>query len=396
MKIERVSCESLTFDPHNVREHDQRNVDAIKASLSRFGQQKPIVVDAEGVVIAGNGTLGAARLLGWDEIDIVRTHLSGAEAVAYAVADNRTAELADWDEAALALVLDQLDSEQLEATGYTESELEALLDDLEPKDGVKEDEPPEPPADPITKPGDLWLLGRHRLLCGDSTNKSDVERLMAGEKADLIWTDPPYGVNHIGGTKDPRRKTYRTGGVVYNDEKTGSDLVWLVSSSISNIPCHDATVLYMASPAGSHVREMIDAFNASGFKFRHSLVWVKSAFVFGRADYHYQHELILYGWGERHEWSGPRNLSTVLEFPRGDKTIDHPTSKPLGLVVATAQNHPAITMADPFLGSGTTLIAAEQLGRKCYGMELSPAYCDVIVQRWENLTGKKAERQPAA
>ena len=238
--------------------------------------------------------------------------------------------------------------------------------------------------------GSLRLRSRHRVLCGDSTKAEDVDRLMAGAKADVIWTDPPYGVSHIGGTKDPRKKTHRSGGVVYNDEKTGADLIELVSSAIANIPRHEATVLYVASPPGSPVREMIDAFNGSGFTFRHSLVWVKSAFVFGRADYHYQHELVLYGWGEKHEWSGPRNLATVFEFPRGDKAIEHPTSKPVGLVMCTAQNHPSVIMADPFLGSGTTLIAAEQLGRKCYGMEISPAYCDVIVKRWETLTGETA------
>jgi DNA modification methylase len=238
--------------------------------------------------------------------------------------------------------------------------------------------------------GRLALKSRHRVLCGDSTSEEDVARVMGGRQADLIWTDPPYGVNHIGGTKDPRRKTYRTGGVVHNDEKDGGELVSFVSSAIACIPRHKSTVLYVASPAGSNVREMVDAFNASGFEFRHTLVWVKSAFVFGRADYHYQHELILYGWGERHEWSGPRNLATVMEFPRGDKAIEHPTSKPVALVTGTAQNHPAAIMADPFLGSGTTLIAAEQLDRRCFGLEIEPRYCDVIVQRWQALTGEQA------
>ena len=254
---------------------------------------------------------------------------------------------------------------------------------------------PEPPVDPTTKPGDLWLLGEHRVLCGDSTKREDVARLMGGEVADLIWTDPPYGLNHIGGSKDLRDvKNYRSGGVVHSDDKTGAELAAMVGGALRNVPRHDSTVLYVASPPGLNIREMIDAFNSSGFEFRHSLVWVKSAFVFGRCDYHYRHEAVLYGWGKKHEWSGPRDISTVFEFPRGDKTIEHPTSKPVGLVVATAKNHPGLLMADPFLGSGTTLIAAEQLGRKCYGLEISPAYCDVIVKRWEAFTGKKATLAP--
>lgn len=243
--------------------------------------------------------------------------------------------------------------------------------------------------------GRLVLKSRHRVLCGDSTRAENMNRLMGGEKADLIWTDPPYGVDHIGGTKDPRRTTHRSGGVVYNDDKTGNDLVAMVSVAVGSIPKRDDAVLYMASPPGKPVREMIDAFGGSGFAFHHSLVWVKHAFVFGRADYHYRHELILYGWGKRHEWSGDRNISTVFEFPRGDKTIEHPTSKPVGLVVGTAKNHPAAIMADPFLGSGTTLIAAEQLGRECYGMEIDPTYCDIIVRRWEDYTGETAVRLPA-
>lgn len=395
MKVERVPIESLVGDPANVRKHDQKNLDAIKGSLARFGQQKPVVVGAHNVVIAGNGTVAAALSLGWKEIAIVRSELIGPDATAYAIADNRTAELATWDDDALAqqLAAIQINDEDLaRATGFDAREIERLSKGGE----VVEDEVPEPPADPITKTGDLWVLGEHRLLCGDSTKAEDVARLMAGAKAGMVWTDPPYGVNYVGGTKDPRRPTHRTGGIVHNDDATGEDLVRLVSSAVRGIPKMDSAVCYMASPAGCNVKEFIEAYNNSGFQFKHTLVWVKSAFVFGRADYHYKHELVLYGWAKTHAWNGPRDISTVFEFPRGDKNIEHPTSKPVGLVVGTMSNHSCDVVADPFLGSGTTLIAAEQLGRKCYGMEISPQYCDVIVKRWETLTQRKAVRYPAA
>ena len=396
-ELRRVPASELRPNPKNWRTHPEAQANALKGLLAEVGIADAVLAREleDGTLMLLDGHL-RAETLGDEIVPVLVLDVDEAEGDKVLATLDPLAAMAEADKTKLDEILRQID------TGSPD--VQQLLADLADEAGlyqdedkeVVEDEVPEPPSDPITKPGDLWILGEHRLLCGDSTKAEDVARLMDGAKADLIWTDPPYGVNHIGGTKDPRRRTHRTGGVVHNDDKTGDDLIALVSSSIANIPRHETTVLYVASPAGSPLREMIDAFNASGFEFRHSLVWVKSAFVFGRADYHYQHELILYGWGEKHEWSGPRNLATVLEFPRGDKTIEHPTSKPVGLVTGTAQNHPAMVMADPFLGSGTTLIAAEQLGRRCYGMEISPAYCDVIVKRWETLTGKKAEREQPA
>jgi len=324
----------------------------------------------------------------------VRSALQGSDRTAYAIADNRTAELAEWDDAALAEQLSALaidDDELLAAAGYDPGELEALADAVVGGGDVVEDEAPEPPADPVTKPGDLWQLGEHRVLCGDSTKGGPWDDL-----AVCVWTDPPYGVNHIGGTKDPRRPSHRSGGVVHNDNMTGDALVALVSDAVAAVKAAPGCCLYMASPAGESLFDMIRAFGASGYQFKHSLAWVKHAFVFGRADYHYRHEMILYGWkkGESHSWHGDRKQDTVFEFDRGDKKVAHPTSKPVGLVAQMVANSSMVgqVVADPFLGSGTTLIAAEQLGRRCYGMEISPAYCDVIVERWENLTGGKAKR----
>ncbi len=375
----------------NPRRNDAA-VAKVAASIKRFGFASPIIARKNGEVIAGHTRLKAAFSLGMDRVPVRYLDLDPSEAHLLALADNRLAEAAEWDVEALASLLSDYALDDAALAGWDSAGLEALANELgalEPRE-VVEDEVPEPPVVPITKLGDLWLLGEHRVLCGDSTKAEDVARLMCGETADLIWTDPPYGINHIGGDRNPRSPTYRSGGVVHNDDKAGGEQVAFVSAAIGSVPRHDSTVLYVASPSGSFLREMTDAFNASGFEFRHTLVWVKSAFVFGRCDYHYRHELVLYGWGKKHEWSGPRDISTVFEFARGDSKIEHPTSKPVGLVVSTAKNHPASLMADPFLGSGTTLIAAEQLGRKCYGMEISPQYVDVIVKRWENLTGKKA------
>lgn len=399
MKTEIVSIDSIQFDPANVRKHGEKNLATIKASLSRFGQQKPIVVDANGVVRAGNGTLAAMKALGWKEVAIVRSPLAGAEATAYAIADNRTAELAEWDEDALAQTLAalQIEDEDLAiASGFDLKEIEALT----APDEVVEDEVPEPPEDPITKPGDLWILGEHRLLCGDSTKAEDVERLMAGAKADLMLTDPPYNVA-LGMNETPeeaKARNRRTDGkIVANDSMSDADFrEFLVS-------CFGCGFVYMKPGASFYIWHAdSEGFNFRGAirdcgeKVRQCLIWAKDVLVMGRQDYQWQHEPCLYGWkdGAAHGWYSDRKQTTLLRFDRPSRNQEHPTMKPVGLFAYLMGNStaPQGLAYDPFLGSGTTLIAAEQLGRKCYGMEISPAYCDVIVKRWETLTGKKATR----
>jgi DNA modification methylase len=396
MNVEVRPIKSIGLAKYNPRKISEQALDSLVQSIERFGFVTPVIVnDRTGILVGGHQRIKAAKKLGLKDVPVVAVNLEEAEEKALNVALNKIS--GEWDLDLLRGVLEDVQAAGLDLslTGFTEDEWQAMGGTPSPVQGLTDpDEVPELPeeAEAITKPGDLWILGEHRLLCGDSTKAEDVARVMDGAKADAVWTDPPYGVSHIGGTKDPRRASHRTGGVVHNDDKTGDDLVRLVSGSVGAIPKGKKAVCYMASPASSNVREMIDAFNASGFVFKHTLVWVKSAFVFGRADYHYKHELVLYGWGDSHDWSGTRDLSTVFEFPRGDKSIDHPTSKPVGLITSTLGNHPGDLVADPFLGSGTTLIAAEQLGRKCYGLEISPQYCDVIVKRWEQFTGKKAHR----
>jgi len=414
-----VTVASLLFDPANVRKHGERNLDAIKASLARFGQQKPIVVDGDGIVRAGNGTLMAAKALGWDEIEIVRTNLRGSEATAYAIADNRTAELAEWDEGALAeqLAALQIDDEALAAaTGFDASEIERMALPVD----VVEDEVPEVPVDPITKPGNLWLLGEHRVLCGDSTKAEDVARLMDGAKADLCFTSPPYGQQRD-----------------YTEESKSKVADWdgLMRGVFGNLPMADAGQVLVN--LGFIHREgewipywdgWIEWMREQGWRRFGWYVWDKLAGMPG--DWNGRlapsHEFI---WhfnrrhvypskfveceyagrvvkastvekdGKLHVHTATKNGDAVQTHKIADSVFRFGSSKGHGL------DHPAVfptslpmhamrcwdgMVYDPFLGSGTTLIAAEQLGRRCYGMEISPAYCDVIVKRWETLTGKKA------
>ena len=430
MRTERVQIDSVQFDPANVRRHGEKNLATIKASLARFGQQKPLVVDADGVVRAGNGTLAAAKALGWKEVTIVRTDLKGAEATAYAIADNRTAELAEWDDDALAQTLAALqieDDDLAIATGFDLSEIDRLTAPTE----VQEDEVPEPPAEPVTKPGDLWLLGDHRLLCGDSTKAEDVGRLMAGAKIIIAFTSPPYA---------SQRKYDESSG--FRPIPPDEYVDWF-SSIQSNVRehCEESASwfvnikehaedgqrhLYVKDLAIAHVRKwawlLVDELcwykrslpgqwpdrfrndwepifhfaTSKGFPFDPLAVAVESDDAF-----HYVPNSgktaggnIGIGKEGRNRSKGLARPGNVLEIstrkvPNG---IAHEAAFPpdLPAFFIKAYSRSNDNVYDPFLGSGTTLIAAEQLGRKCYGMEISPAYCDVIVKRWETLTGKKA------
>jgi DNA modification methylase len=403
MKAEIVLIESLSFDPANVRKHPERNLATIKASLLRFGQQKPIVVDASGVVRAGNGTLAAAKALGWKEIAIVRSSLKGSDATAYAIADNRTAELAEWDNDALAQTLAALQIEDealLEAAGFEASELQAMTDPGE----VVEDDVPEPPADPITKPRDLWILGDHRLLCGDSTKAEDVERLMDGNKADLCFTSPPYALGNsvaLSGNKSMSAK-----GQAYDqhddDAASWSELMngWWDKSLFSV-----STVwLVNVQPLAGNKRDLMRWIANRVDRLIDIITWDKG---------HAAPQMAQGVLASRYEWIiaiGKQDASRAFPLSTWRGTMQSVYEAPPQRSNEYSEIHAATmpihvpawaigslcdkstSVYDPFCGTGTTLIAAEQLGRKCYGMEISPAYCDVIVKRWETLTGKKATR----
>jgi site-specific DNA-methyltransferase (adenine-specific) len=380
-----VPIETLVPDAANARRHGPRNMEAIKASLARWGQRQPIVVQRKGMVVrAGNGRLEAAKAIGWTHIAAIIVDDESADAVAFAIADNRTAELAEWDTETLATLLDTLPQEVKVDTGFTDADLAAMLNDLTPT--ITEDTVPEPPSDPITKPGDLWLLGDHRLLCGDSTKADDVERLMAGAKADMLLSDPPYGVSYVGKTKDALK--------VENDALGEEDLTALVVAAFDNAEanCRAGAYWYATVPPGPLHILFADDWKRRGI-LRQIMVWAKDSMVLGHSEYHYQHEPILFGWmpGDRHK-NSDRTRTTLWQYDRPKASREHPTMKPVALWAQAVNDgsRQGEIIYDPFLGSGTTIIAAEQLGRKCYGMEISPQYCDVIVKRWETLTGKKA------
>ena len=405
MKIEEVNISTLVLDPANVRQHPDVNIESIKGSLSRFGQQKPIVVGKGNVIVAGNGTVMAAKQLGWDTVKIVHTDLIGSEATAFAIADNRTAELAEWNDEDLAKTLAALqieDEELARITGFNDKEIAALI---QGQTEIVEDDVPEPPVDPVTKPGDLWLLGEHRLLCGDSTKAEDVGRLMDGSRASCVFTDPPYGVSV--GAKNRLLNSVQKAGrcledIASDDMKPEELKAMLLPAFVGlreNIMADDCT-LFVSAPQGGELCMMMMMMKKAGLRTRHVLIWKKNqpTFSLGRLDYDYQHEPILLTWGKRHKrpMAGAHRTS-VWEIDRERKCDVHPTMKPVALYANAYNNNsdPGDNVADIYAGSGTAFIAAEQLGRKCYGMEISPAYCDVIVKRWENLTSKKAELEVA-
>ena len=386
LRIENVKIESLTPDPANARKHDGRNLKAISSSLEKFGQRKPIVVTPDSIVVAGNGTLEAAKSLGWTEIAVARTPIGWTwdQIKAFALADNRTAELAEWDDKVLA---DQL--LELDANGW---ELEDLgFESLEPPMGDPEDEDPlsfEPPENPVTKLGDVYKLGSHYLICGDATDASCYDKVLQGRKVDAVWTDPPYGVAYVGKTKDAL--------TIQNDKLNLGDLTNLLLGSLGKLLTHTkgGSAWYVAAPHGQIGLAFSQALNELDV-WRHSLVWVKDTLVMGRADYHYKHEVIYYGWtpGGSHNWYHDRKQTTVIEIDRPKRNAEHPTMKPIELINYCLNNssQKGDLIFDPFAGSGSTLIACEGTARSAACIELDPKYCDVIVKRWENLTGKTAE-----
>jgi DNA modification methylase len=406
MEILEVLVADLSQDPANARKHPERNLDTIVASLRRFGQQKPIVIDRNNIVRAGNGTLEAAKRLGWEKIDCVRTELNGADATAYAIADNRTAELAEWDDEILAATLNGLALENglLEAAGYDEEELAAMLAEIDDAavGEVTDDEVPEPPADPITKPGDLWILGRHRLLCGDSTNADDVAKLMNGAKADLCFTSPPYGAGNVAKLRDHYVKGAKKRESFYDNHKDDPSQ-WLklmrgwYQSFRESCDCVVCNVQMLAD----NKRHMVDWLHEVKTDLVDVIIWDKSS---GAPQMQscvltnvFEFCFVLGGNGSRSipfaDWHGTVGNMVRID-PRGKNEFadDHRATMPVALPawIMNTLCPMAESVVEPFCGTGTTLIAAEQLGRKCYGMEISPQYCDVIVKRWENLTGEKA------
>jgi site-specific DNA-methyltransferase (adenine-specific) len=390
LKSLAVPIESLQGLPGNPRRGD---VEAVAASLERFGQRKPIVVRKDdGTIIAGNHTWQAAKQLGWKEIAVAYVGDDDTTAQAYALADNRTAELGSYDEQALKDLIDlvaAVDPDLVRISGWSDDAVQELVDKIEagqPKE-LNEDVVPEPAEASSSKPGDMWQLGEHRLLCGDALIADNYEKLMDGTKADLVWTDPPYGVAYVGKTKDAL--------VIENDTLNIAELEVFLRTAFTEIFKNTrlGACWYVTAPSGN----LFQAFSIPLSEldvWRHTLVWVKDTLVMGRADYHYRHESIFYGWtpGAAHQAPPDRKQDSVWEIDRPKVNKEHPTMKPIELITRSIENSTNIrdVVLDSFSGSGSTLIACEQTGRVARAMEIDPKYCDVIVKRWENLTGKKA------
>jgi DNA modification methylase len=393
MDVQLRPIDDVTPYPGNPRRNDAA-VDAVARSLKEFGFRQPVVVDKDSVVVVGHTRLKAARKLGLTHVPVhVAADLTPAQARAYRIADNRTATIADWDNDLLAAELAGLkaDDVDLALLGFDPDELARLAGTVE--EGLTDpDAVPEPPADPVTKPGDLWLLGSHRLLCGDSTNAADVAKVLGGATPFLMSTDPPYGVDYDAGWRNEAglSETRRTGRVTNDDRVDWTDAYRLFPGRVAYV-WH----------AGRSAAEVAANLEAAGFEIRAQLIWKKHRFAISRGHYHWGHEPLWYAVrpGGSAKWCGDRTQSTVWEIDGKDQDAEtvHSTQKPVECMERPVRNHggPDDAVYEPFAGSGSCVIACERVGRRCYALELDPRYCDVIVARWEAFTGRKAERVPA-
>jgi DNA modification methylase len=380
--------------PHNPRKISDMAIAKVAASIREFGFRQPIVVDGEGVVIAGHTRLAAASSLGLASVPVhIARDLTPVQARAYRLADNRTGQEAEWDNELLRvemLALAGLDVD-LSLTAFDPDEIAGLSG----HQGLTDpDEVPEAPTVPITQPGDVWQLGSHRLVCGDATNADDVARTLGGVKPHLMVTDPPYGVDY---DPDWRNRADRANGKPYgasaiglvtNDERADWRGAWAL---------FPGDVVYAWHPPGAMQVDHFAALASAGFDVRMQIIWAKSHFPIGRGNYHVQHEPCWYAVRKRKtaHWSGDRTQSTLWHIDKPMKSeTGHSTQKPVECMRRPIENNssPGQAVYDPFVGSGTTIIAAEMTGRACHVLEIAPAYCDISVERWQNFTGRKAER----
>jgi DNA modification methylase len=388
-KIPISQLNPAAYNPRKDLQPGDPEFEKLKRSMQEFGYVEPIVWNKRtGNIVGGHQRLKVLLDLGMQEVDCVVVDLDEQREKALNLALNKIQ--GDWDYLKLKDLLQELDTGEfdLELTGFDMDEIEDLMTQFHVPGEIVEDEAPEPPEDPVTKPGDLWILGRHRLLCGDATKKEDVERLMDGKKADMVFTDPPYGVEYTGGLQFKDGKVEKNNRqMIKNDE---SDDIYTevipVIASICNGPCYTwfadtkASKLYTAVEAVGDIHSLI--------------IWVKNG-GYGalNANYKQKHEPCLY-WkpkGKKLNFVGATTETTVWEICKDGVNKLHPTQKPVELAAKAIKNHSAGLVVDLFGGSGSTLIACEQLNRTCYMMELDPIYCDVIIKRWENFTGQKAE-----
>jgi DNA modification methylase len=389
--VERRPVASLVPYARNARTHSPDQVAQVAASIREWGWTVPVLVDEASNIIAGHCRVLAAQRLGLDEVPVmVARGWSDAQKRAYVIADNKLALNAGWDEDLLRIELVDLKGlgADLSLTGFGELELDTLITGAN-ADTTDPDEAPDVTLNPVSRAGDLWICGEHRVLCGDATVPADVEKALGGELADMCFTDPPYGVNYGNSEKDPQRGKQRP---ILNDHPGESFEVMLRAAS-ANILVATKGAVYVCM-SSSELDTLQRAFRDAGGKWSTFVIWAKHTFTLGRADYQRQYEPILYGWkdGADHFWCGARNQGDVWFFDKPSRNDLHPTMKPVALVERAMRNSSKSRdiVLDPFGGSGTTMIAAERSGRRARLIELDPKYVDVVVQRWQSFTGGTA------
>lgn len=390
--IEHRSVASLVPYANNARTHSDEQVTQIARSIEEFGFVNPVLVGSDDVIVAGHGRLVAAKQLGMETVPvIVLGHLTETQRRALVIADNQITANSGWDEELLKLELTELDALDfdLDLMGFSDDELDGLLLTEEVEGQTDDDEVPEPEDHPVSQAGDLWVLGDHRVLCGSATEQIDVETLMGGQLADMVFTDPPYNVDYANPEKSGKAKKDRR---IKNDN-LGSEFYTFLLVAMTNIlgVCKGAIYICMSS---SELDTLQKSFREAGGKWSTFIIWAKNTFTLGRADYQRQYEPILYGWkeGSDHFWCGARNQGDVWYFNKPVKNDLHPTMKPVELVERAIHNSSKSRdiVLDLFGGSGSTLIACEKSHRSARLMELDPKYVDVIVRRWEEYSGKEA------
>lgn len=391
-RLELIAIDKLIPYANNARTHSEEQIKKIQASLREFGFINPVLIDKDCGIIAGHGRVEAAKREGMTEVPCVWVeHLTEAQKKAYILADNRLALDAGWDMDILKVELEELKeiNFDLDLTGFDGEELSDLFGE-ESDEAVEDDYEVALPEEPKTKAGDVYQLGRHRLICGDSTDPKVIHKLMDSARVDLFLTDPPYNVDYEGKTKDNLK--------IMNDTMGDDDFrQFLRDAFFAADEVMKAGAVFYIWHADSEGYNFRGACHDVGWEVRQCLIWNKNCMVMGRQDYHWKHEPCLYGWksGAGHLWSSDRKQTTILNFDRPSKSENHPTMKPVKLFDYQIQNNTKSEdiVLDTFAGSGTTVIACEQNGRTAYCCELDPKYCDVIIDRWEVLTGEKAVKQ---
>ena len=395
MQIEYRPVASLIPHARNAKQHSDAQVAQIAASIREFGWGAPVIVDGKNNIVAGHGRVLAARKLGMTEVPVVpMAHLTDIQRRALILADNKIGENALWENELLGLELAELQAAgfDLELTGFSEDEWNDLIDGDDSKDGLTDDDAvPEVTEDAVTKLGDVWLMGEHKVICGDATKAEDYKSLLGDELADMTVTDPPYGVNYSNSAKDKMRGTNRP---ILNDN-LGSEFAPFLLATCQNILAVTKGAVYIAM-SSSELDTLQAAFRAAGGKWSTFVIWAKNTFTMGRADYQRQYEPILYGWkdGAQHYWCGARDQGDVWQIKKPHKNDLHPTMKPVELMERAVRNSSKTRdiVLDPFGGSGTTVIACEKSGRRARLMELDPKYVDVICRRFQDFSGKEAKR----